>query len=209
MSELKIGVFGSAFDPPTLGHLDVLQQAAEHHDRILLVPSASHAFGKQSQPFEVRLEMLRLFVKEADVACPLDVCDLEQQLLASNPKHPVYTCDLLEALESHYQKAHQGIQLSFIRGPDNARPETWSRFYKAHEIEARWSIFTARERVGIRSSQVRSLVRGVVESPGSADGFYEVDHPENRLLEKRELRSLRDYLLPSVLAYIVEHGLYL
>ncbi|MGB1272538.1 MAG: adenylyltransferase/cytidyltransferase family protein [Endozoicomonas sp.] len=205
MNELKFGVFGSAFDPPTLGHLDVLQQAAGHHDRILLVPSANHAFGKQPQPFEVRLEMLRRFVKEASVACSLEVCDLERRLLAANPDHSVYTYDLLEALEAHYLKTPQRVVLSFIRGPDNAHPETWSRFYKAREIEARWPVYTARERLGIRSSQVRSLL----ESFLVADGHCVADSLDNDLPEKRELRLLEAYLLPSVLAYIVDHGLYL
>ena len=77
MNKPRIGVFGSAFDPPTLGHQDVLQQAAGHFDRILLVPSASHAFNKKSQPFVTRLALLEVFVNSASIDIELEISDLE------------------------------------------------------------------------------------------------------------------------------------
>lgn len=190
MSRMKLGVFGSAFDPPTLGHLDVLQQAASCHDHILLVPSAFHAFDKKPQPFSTRLKMLQYFINEADVSCSLEVCDLEADLLEQNPKKPVYTYDLLMALEQRYLDNQDSIvELSFIRGPDNANPETWKRFYKSSEIEARWPIFTATERLAIRSSDVRSIL----ESAKIADD---------------DLLQGLNMLLPSVQAFIMTHNLY-
>ncbi|MFK0569733.1 adenylyltransferase/cytidyltransferase family protein [Endozoicomonas sp.] len=190
MSRMKLGVFGSAFDPPTLGHLDVLQQAATCHDRILLVPSAFHAFDKKPQPFSLRLQMLQCFIDEADIGCPLEVCDLEAELLEQNPGMPVYTYDLMMALEQKYQNHSRTIiELSFIRGPDNANPETWKRFHKSAEIKARWPIFTATERVAIRSSDVRSIL----ESGKIADD---------------DLQQGLNRLLPSVQAFIINHNLY-
>ncbi len=187
MSLIRLGVFGSAFDPPTLGHLDVLQQAAASHDRILLVPSAWHAFAKKPQPFNLRLNMLHCFIDDAaDLLCPLEICDLEATLLKQNPNQPVYTYDLMAALEAQY--ANQA-SLCFIRGPDNARPETWSRFYKAQEIEARWPIFTAAQRVDARSSTVRKIL----ESLQPADDYLQPD---------------LNMLSPSVKAFILRHNLY-
>ncbi|WP_257264939.1 hypothetical protein [Endozoicomonas sp. ONNA2] len=185
MSLRNLGVFGSAFDPPTLGHLDVLQQAATCHDCILLVPSAFHAFGKNPLPFGLRLQMLQCFVEEADVGCPVEVCDLEAKLLEQNPGRPVYTYDLMAALTRKYRNK---TTVSFIRGPDNARPETWSRFYKSQEIEKKWPIFTAIERVAIRSSEVRSIL----ESAKIAD----------------DLQQGLNMLLPSVQAFIINNNLY-
>lgn len=185
MSHIRLGVFGSAFDPPTLGHLDVLQQAATCHDCILLAPSAFHAFDKNPLPFGLRLQMLQCFIDEANAGCPLEVCDLEAELLELNPGRPVYTYDLMEALTSKYQDK---AMLSFIRGPDNARPETWSRFYKSTEIEEKWPIFTATERIAIRSSDVRSIL----ESAKIAD----------------DLQQGLDMLLPSVQAFITNNNLY-
>lgn len=182
----RIGILGSAFDPPTLGHLDVLQQFARVFDLILLVPSASHAFNKRSLPYSVRLEMLEVFVQSAKVDCALQVCVLEGELLRENPDKPVYTFDLLEALEKQYEGQ---AELTFIRGPDNAEPATWRRFYRAEEIEQRWSVVTAKERLNVRSSKVRMLLQS--------------KNANNNISE-----SLKEMLLPSVRAYIQEHKLY-
>ncbi|HIB77351.1 MAG TPA: hypothetical protein EYO58_06995 [Flavobacteriales bacterium] len=42
-----IAVFGSAFNPPHLGHMDVVRQCLSHVDQVLIVPSARHPFGKK------------------------------------------------------------------------------------------------------------------------------------------------------------------
>ncbi len=186
MNKPLIGVFGSAFDPPTLGHFDVLQQAAQVYSTILLVPSASHAFNKQSQPFHTRIAMLECFVTDLSLPdCSLEICDIEQNMLMNHPEKPVYTYDLLVELEKKYINA----ELGFIRGPDNAHPDIWSRFYKATEIEKNWSIFTAEERLTIRSSTVREIL-------GTT----------NLSMQKKAL--LETMLRPSVLEYIQHNNVY-
>lgn len=178
MNTVNIGVFGSAFDPPTLGHLDVITQAAPCFDKILLVPSAAHSFAKKMQPFCHRLAMLELFLSAVTDAGTLEICTLEQQLLNDKPDTPVYTYTLMAALEAHYGDR---ARLTFIRGPDNALPAVWQRFYRADDIVRRWSLFTARERMRVRSSLIRqALARG--------------ECPEG--------------LLPTVRDYICSHNLY-
>lgn len=179
-------MLGSAFDPPTLGHLDVLQQFAEKFDLILLVPSASHAFNKRSLPYSIRLEMLELFASSADAGCPLQVSNLEGEMLEKNPQKPVYTFDLLEALDTLYEGQ---ADLTFIRGPDNADQTTWKRFYRSEDIDKRWSVVTAKERMSIRSSKVRALL----QSPNETEQLT---------------KNLSNMLLPPVMAYIQEHKLY-
>ncbi|WP_211825214.1 adenylyltransferase/cytidyltransferase family protein [Kistimonas asteriae] len=182
-----IGVFGSVFDPPTLGHLDVLEQAAGHFDHIILVPSAAHAFSKQPLPFEQRLDLLRCFAKPISLpGCTLDVSEIENALLNQHPNKPVYTFDVLVVLES----MHPDANLSFIRGPDNAVPETWRRFYRHAEIEARWPLFTADERVTARSSQVRQLLQ------------------ETALDDNNGLHELDTLVTPEVRDRILAQGLY-
>ncbi len=184
MKSERIGIFGSAFNPPTLGHLDVIQQAATQFDRILLIPSAAHAFAKDMEPFQHRLDMVERFVGEAVVAeCQLEVSGAEAELLSACPGKPVYTYDLLCHLESLYPKAGLG----FIRGPDNAAPKTWSRFYKASEIESRWHLFTADERLNVRSTKVRELV---------AEGTSSNEE------------VIKPLLFSSVYRYILDNGLY-
>ena len=182
MNSIKTGVFGSAFNPPTLGHQDVLCQAAVHFDRILLVPSASHAFSKKLLPFAQRVTMLECFLKDVIVSgCELELCTLEETLLNNAPDKPVYTFDLMEALEQQYG---QEVELGFIRGPDNADPAVWNCFYKAGDIEQRWQLFTARERRSIRSSLVRSLTASATSDDNRKKVLDDLLHP-----------SVRDYVL--------------
>ena len=191
MNYPKIGVFGSAFNPPTLGHLDVLKQASAEFARILLVPSASHAFTKKMLPFDTRVEMLELFIANTQVfECELEVCTLEADMLQQFPGKPVYTCDLLRALEEHYKGE---VQLGFIRGPDNADPQTWQRFYKAREIEQRWFLFTAEERIPVRSTGIRDLIQTLSASGKAGD---------------KQLEALDGLLMPCVRDYILAKKLY-
>ncbi len=59
----KIAVFGSAFNPPSLGHKSVIESLS-HFDLILLVPSISHAWGKQMLSYEIRCELIDAFIHD-------------------------------------------------------------------------------------------------------------------------------------------------
>ncbi len=181
----SIGVLGSAFDPPTLGHRDVIEQAAAHFDLILLLPCAAHAFNKQPLPFDIRLEMLETFAKElGDSGIAVEVSDIERDIAHQNPKQAVRTWDVMTWLEKLYQQSGESVSLSFIRGPDNANPATWQRFYRWQDIENNWSLFTAEERVAARSSEVRSLV------------------------QQSSSPKIEHLVTPAICRYILEHQLY-
>ncbi|MDD7805868.1 MAG: adenylyltransferase/cytidyltransferase family protein [Endozoicomonas sp. (ex Botrylloides leachii)] len=187
MTKIRVGVFGSAFDPPTYGHRDVLQQAAPFFDKILLVPSACHAFSKKMQPFKHRITMLKLFLGALSLGtCTAEICAIESTLLAKDKASPIYTFDLMEALEKSY--CGEAV-LSFIRGPDNAIPDVWQTFYKAREIEQRWTIYTAHERIKVRSSKVREVI---------ASGAKQA----------QKARMVKQLLFPSVYDYIESQALY-
>ena len=161
----RTGVLGSAFNPPTRGHLDVLRQAASEFDHILLVPSAAHAFNKQSLPLGTRAELLKAFCidtqKAEDMNCTVEISLIEKTLLEQNPEQPVYTWTLLDALSQQ----HPDIAFSFIRGPDNAEQKTWQRFYRYQDIEKRWGVFTATQNVQARSTLVRQLLQNSAAFP--------------------------------------------
>jgi len=148
----QIAVFGSAFNPPHRGHEDVIAQARGWADKVILVPSYSHAFGKKMLPFELRVNMVEKMLEDIGNPENIVLSNIEKQI-ASNKKdgEPIYTFDVLEALEKRYKTN----RLTFVVGPDNASPITWQRFYRAQDILARWSIWAAEERVPVRSSKIR------------------------------------------------------
>ncbi len=58
----RIAVFPGSFDPPTVGHLDLIRRASALFDRLIV--AVAHNPGKQgSIPPEVREEMLRACVQ--------------------------------------------------------------------------------------------------------------------------------------------------
>jgi len=65
---MKTCLFGGTFDPPHFGHLIIAQTIfeAEHFDKIVFVPAhiPPHKKGKKISSLELRLEMLKIAIKE-------------------------------------------------------------------------------------------------------------------------------------------------
>jgi len=151
-----IGVFGSAFDPIHLGHIDCLRQIEGEYNLIIVVPSFSHAFGKQMTDFDIRVNSVRNAITEVFDAERGDIVvrDLERTISAGKNSEPVYTFDVLSALSSEFQTD----DIEFVVGPDNAAPEQWEKFYRSDEIMTRWGLRAVKERSNIRSSTIRNMV---------------------------------------------------
>lgn len=156
----KIGVFGSSFNPPTLGHQDVILQAATHFDEILLIPSVAHAFQKQMIELPHRMNMLRLLIESEHYPVPVRIFNIEVSIQQRNGQDkPVYTFDMMSELVNFYKTLRQEVELHFILGPDNAKPEVWQTFYRFKDIEQQWPLYIAREQLPVHSTAVRHLVQ--------------------------------------------------
>jgi nicotinate-nucleotide adenylyltransferase len=152
----RIGIFGSAFDPPHRGHQDVLAQCLDRYAHIVLVPSFSHAFGKCMTPYDQRLQLLEAFRHSSGFAEQLSISTIEKQLV--QPGAPVYSWDVMEALEREMKNQCGRDSLEIIVGPDNAAPETWSRWYRGEELRVRWPMFVARNNLPVRSTLIRQAI---------------------------------------------------
>lgn len=145
---MKIGVFGSAVNPVTLGHMDAIEQALEVCDKVLLVPSFSHAFGKDMKPFTFRCDLAELAVKEC-FGDRVTVSRLEEKLFDGAP---IYTWKLMSALAEQYPSD----QLVFLCGQDNI--DNFSAFDRSEYILDNWEVVGLKERKVIRSTLVRNAV---------------------------------------------------
>ncbi len=157
MTQHKMAVFGSAFNPPHMGHADVINQVLEVFDRVIVVPSFSHAFGKAMAAYSLRLDLVRTLVRlHPDWQQRVIVSDIEETIAEKKADNePIYTFDVLKELE-----AQQPFdQLVFVVGPDNAVPEIWTKFYKAREIDERWGRWEAKERKKVRSTVIRRQLK--------------------------------------------------
>lgn len=185
----RIGIFGASFNPPTLGHRDVVNQALSHFDQILLVPSLAHPFKKTLISIDHRLEMLTLFMQQWPDANKIKIVNIEASIKASNPHSPVYTYDVLSALTDAYHTQQQAVSIRFILGPDNAHPTVWQKFYRYQEIEQKWPLFIAKERISIHSTLVKEVIRQY----------------QSQMQLKQQLVQL---VGESIAQYILDHHLY-
>ncbi|WCP68967.1 nicotinate-nicotinamide nucleotide adenylyltransferase [Vibrio tubiashii] len=142
----KIAVFGSAFNPPSLGHKSVIESLT-HFDRVLLLPSIAHAWGKQMLDYNARCELVDAFIEDLQVK-NVERSTIEESLYS--PKSSVTTYAVLEALEAKYPDS----ELTFVMGPDNLL--SFAKFYKAEEIVNRWSLLCCPEKVQVRSTDIRN-----------------------------------------------------
>lgn len=150
----KIAVIGSAFNPPTLGHKDVIEQVLASSigfDTVALVPNYRHAFGKEMADYAKRCELLSLFVQDINNARVSALC-IEQNVQKVEGQ-PVYTYDVLSHIAS---LEPSGTELYFVIGPDNFA--NWDKFYKAEEIKTKWNLLCVEELVDVRSTSVRNAI---------------------------------------------------
>lgn len=144
----SIAVFGSAFNPPSLGHKSVLERL-QHFDRVLLLPSYAHAWGKAMIDFDARCELVEAFIE--DLGLPnLELSRLEQEIAVGDESITTY------AVLSELQARLPDAELTFVVGPDNFL--NFSKFYKSAEILSRWQVLACPETVNVRSTQIRENI---------------------------------------------------
>ena len=96
ISPIRIAVFGGSFNPPTMGHAMVVQWLlwSGKVDRVMLVPSDGHPFGKSMLPLGARAALLREMCNDIRLLEPEPVKRIYQlsvSLVESELPKPVYT----------------------------------------------------------------------------------------------------------------------
>ncbi|MCG9595373.1 nicotinate-nicotinamide nucleotide adenylyltransferase [Vibrio sp. Isolate25] len=141
----KIAVFGSAFNPPSLGHKSVIESLT-HFDRVLLIPSISHAWGKEMLDYKARCELVDVFIEDLQ-SSNVERSGVEEVLY--KPEQSVTTFAVLTELQRQFPEC----AITFVIGPDNLF--NFAKFYKADEILSRWSVMACPETVKVRSTDIR------------------------------------------------------
>lgn len=141
----KIAVFGSAFNPPSLGHKSVIDSLT-HFDKVLLLPSVAHAWGKQMLAYDVRCQMVDLFIQDLQLD---NVARSRVEELLLKPGNSVTTYAVLDEL----QRQCPQDELTFVIGPDNFFK--FADFYRAQDILSRWSVMACPEKIMVRSTMIR------------------------------------------------------
>jgi nicotinate-nucleotide adenylyltransferase len=164
-----LAVYGGSFDPPHVAHTLVCAYVLAAHEvtRVLLVPAMQHPFHKPLAPFEHRLRMCELAMRDLR---RVEISDIERELPG-----PSLTLRTLE----HLQALHPSAALRLVIGSD-LLPETasWHRFDRIEEIApplvvpraGRGDDSTALPALpDISSTEVRRRLRAGLETVGLVD----------------------------------------
>jgi nicotinate-nucleotide adenylyltransferase len=196
-----IGVLGSAFNPPHLGHLALAQEALWQLqlDEVVLVPTgeAPHKRIAEDPGREQRLAMTRLAAAD-DPRFSVSTLEVERD-------GPSYTYETLELLAG--ERGLQDGQLVFVMGADAAVGlESWREPERVVEL--------ARLAVARRSGVADAEVGAVLRSLGAGGQATMLEMPQfgvsssavrDRAAAGRPLR----YLVPEPVArFIEEKGVY-
>jgi nicotinate-nucleotide adenylyltransferase len=189
---MRLGVFGGSFDPPHLGHLLPLIDAAETLglDQVRYVPAATQPFkvGRASASAGDRLEMAQRLVAEVP-GFEASAAEIERAGLS-------FTVDTVSALAA----ANPAAELILLLGAD------------AYALFRQW-----REPDRIRGlASIAVLARGEAEVPTDdlSDGIVllrtrRVDISSTELRARvADGRTIRGFVPDAVADYIAGHRLY-
>jgi nicotinate-nucleotide adenylyltransferase len=194
-----IGILGSAFNPPHLGHLALAQEALWQLGlaEVILVPTgqAPHKRIADDPGRELRMAMTRLAAAEDS---RLSVSSIEV-----DREGPSYTYETLEALA----KERGETELVFVMGADAAVGlESWR---EPERVVEQASLAVAR-RAGVSDADVDAVMRSL----GCAGRATMLEMPQfgvssSAVRERaKQGRPLR-YLVPETVArFIEEKGIY-
>ena len=194
-----IGVLGSAFNPPHLGHLALAQEAAWQLDlsEVILVPTgqAPHKRIADDPGREVRMEMTRLAAADDD-RFSVSALEVERD-------GPSYTYETLEALAQE----RGDRELVFVMGADAAVGlESWRNPERVVELA---SLAVAR-RAGVSDADVGAAMRSLgCEGRATMLEMPQFGVSSSAVRERaKQGRPLR-YLVPDPVAGLIEkRGIY-
>jgi nicotinate-nucleotide adenylyltransferase len=198
-SGAAIGVLGSAFNPPHLGHLALAQEALWQFglDEVILVPTgeAPHKRIADDPGREARMEMTRLAAAE-DSRFSVSALEVERE-------GPSYTYETLEALAEE----RADTQLVFVMGADAAVGlESWRHPERVVELA---SLAVAR-RAGVSETDLVAVMRSL----GCEERVTALEMPQfgvssSTVRERAQQgRPLRFLVPDSVAGFIEEKGIY-
>lgn len=194
-----IGVLGSAFNPPHLGHLALAQEAIWQLGlaEVILVPTgnAPHKRIAEDPGREARMEMTRLAAADDD---RFSVSSLEV-----DREGPSYTYETLEALAQ--ERADR--KLVFVMGADAAVGlESWREPERVVELAG----LAVARREGVADAEVATVMRSLgCEARATMLEMPQFGVSSSTVRERaKQGRPLR-YLVPQPVAdYIEAEGIY-
>jgi nicotinate-nucleotide adenylyltransferase len=150
---MKIAIFGGSFDPPHIGHEEIVKEVLNslHVDKLFIIPTYLNPFKKEFfAPSKLRLRWLKkLFIKEE-----IEILDYEVR-----QKRSVPTIETIEYLKSIYKLK----KIYLIIGADNfANIKQWHRYHElAKQVEF---IIASRDNQNIPKNLIKLPINANISS---------------------------------------------
>jgi nicotinate-nucleotide adenylyltransferase len=194
-----VGVLGSAFNPPHLGHLALAQEALWQLglSEVILVPTgeAPHKRILDDPGRELRLAMTRLAAAD-DSRFSVSTVEVDRE-------GPSYTYETLELLA----RERPGTELVFVMGADAAVGlESWRKPERVVEL-ARLAVA---RRAGVSDAEVSAVVRSLgAEGRSTMLEMPQFGVSSSAVRERAAAGRPLRYLVPEPVArFIEEKGVY-
>ena len=199
---LKIGIYGGAFDPFHNGHLSMIRGAirSKKVDRVIVIPTGMPCFkpARKVTLSPYRFYMVKTALKD-EPKC--EVCDIEQVF-----GEPSYTVTTLKNLRKQ-KVVSEKDELFFMCGSDILFEfESW---YHPEEILKQASLLCAL-RPGIDEGQARNEAAHLEEKFGTKIRFFKIDGVEvasSKLRADGDMAESDD-VSDVVKTFIADHDLY-
>ncbi len=195
----RLGVFGSSFNPPTLGHLVLLGEARWRLDldRVIAVPTGE-AWHKETDGAPAGA--VRQALAEAAFGDSEGIAISGTEVARSGPS---FTCETLEEIQS----LNPDSQILFLSGADAALGiGSWHRPERVLEL--------ARFGVAPRSGTSRDAVKETFEKLGAGDRLEFFEMPEVGISSTMVRQRIKagdpwKHLVPREVAEMIENeGVY-
>ncbi len=192
----RIALFGGSFNPPHVAHQMVALWALETQpvDEVWFVPVYKHAFNKELEPFEHRVEMTRLAAARFGEAAR--VVDAEKDNASGR------TYDLLQTLTKDGSRSFR-----LLVGTDIlAESHKWHRW---DDVIAMAPLMVIARAGHLAPGQETSFAAPSISSTQIRELLAREQDPAATEAERATARDEVSSLLPAaVLRYIGAHGLY-
>jgi nicotinate-nucleotide adenylyltransferase len=203
---MRIGILGGAFNPITVAHIQIAKFVLDNTNvsKIWIMPNVQDPLGKKKLArYDDRLNMVRLAVDNADSRIDWSTYERDKNLTGK-------TWQTLQSL--HWSKKYKGVTFYWIIGLDQAKV---FHLWESSSWLMRLGNFIVVPRKGIQPwyptpdgewyqqpnhidlTDVKSKIKNVSST-----------HVRQALGTGKGARQLKEWLHPSVLAYIRTNRLY-
>ncbi len=150
-----IVVYGGSFNPFGRHHYAATAWIAADTkvDRILIVPSAAHASKTYSASFDLRCSIIEASLPRDPL---IQLERIEGRMLENGHEGPIYTYDMLKALQAELGGVERAPNIQFAIGPDLLH-ET-PKWYLGPKVAEEFGFYPLPDAGPGRSTTIRNLI---------------------------------------------------